>query len=98
MSLTVSSALLGRRLSAMRAAAGLTSGDVARRMECSRTKISRQEHGTHAVSTAELSHLVVHVYGQSAGDLAELDTLRRRAKESPGWWHASSAGFPLRLQ
>lgn len=108
-STTVSSRVLGRRLRAMRDAAGLTSGEVAATMEYSRPKLSRQEGGTHAIAPHELSHMVVQLYGprierytKDPGELqrvlAEMEALRQRAEMGKGWWHECEGDIPLHLQ
>lgn len=93
MNATVSSKQLGRLLKAMREAAGLTVRAVAEEMAYSPAKVSRQESGTHPISPAELSHLVLRLYGGTEDDLGRLEYYRRQAMLGRGWW--SDTGVSL---
>jgi transcriptional regulator with XRE-family HTH domain len=94
----VSSRVLGRRLRAMREQAKLSASYVADVMGYSPAKLSRQEHGTHSIAVHELSHLVIHMYGYGSATLDELEVLRQRAAEGPGWWREFEGDIPVHLK
>lgn len=76
---------LGARLRQHRLQAGLTVEDVAARLLCSPSKISRQETGQRATSLRDVRDLC-GVYG--VGDPAEQERLMSLAREAKqrGWW------------
>lgn len=77
---------LAHELRRLREAAGLTCEQVAARMECSASKISRMETGKVSVTPRDVRD-VTAIYGVP-GDLR--DSLIQLARESrqEGWWHA----------
>lgn len=82
---TVRQRELGFRLRALRRAKDLTVEDVAARLECSATKISRIETGARRVSLRDVRDLC-DLYGViDQEQVDELTSLARQARE-PGWW------------
>jgi transcriptional regulator with XRE-family HTH domain len=81
---TVRQRELGMRLRKLRTALGMTIEEVAERLLCSPTKISRAETGTRRASLRDVRDLC-QIYGVSDSQLAELMDLARMARE-PGWW------------
>ncbi|MGO8887003.1 MAG: helix-turn-helix domain-containing protein [Streptosporangiaceae bacterium] len=76
---------LGMRLRELRNGLGLTVDDVAERLLCSATKISRLETGTRRASLRDVRDLC-GIYGVTdQADADELMDLARQARE-PGWW------------
>jgi transcriptional regulator with XRE-family HTH domain len=74
---------LGIRLRELRMAAGLGVEDVAQRMLCSATKVSRLETGSRRASLRDVRDLCA-IYGVTEQE-PELADLARQARE-PGWW------------
>ncbi len=73
------------RLRELRNGLGLTVDDVAERLLCSATKISRLETGTRRASLRDVRDLC-GIYGVTdQADADELMDLARQARE-PGWW------------
>ena len=73
------------RLRELRNGLGLTVEDVAERLLCSATKISRLETGTRRASLRDVRDLC-GIYGVAdQSDADELMDLARQARE-PGWW------------
>jgi transcriptional regulator with XRE-family HTH domain len=81
---TVRQRELGTRLRELRNALGLTIEEVAERLLCSPTKISRAETGTRRASLRDVRDLC-QLYGISDAESAELMELARMAREQ-GWW------------
>jgi transcriptional regulator with XRE-family HTH domain len=75
---------LGKRLRELRNQHKLTVEDVAGRLLCSATKMSRLETGARRPSLRDVRDLCV-LYELDEQDSAELMSLARRARE-PGWW------------
>ncbi|MEV6157897.1 helix-turn-helix transcriptional regulator [Nonomuraea sp. NPDC052129] len=77
--------MLGRRLTGLRDAAGLTCGQVANRLEWSPSKVSRLERGVNSYATAgELTRLL-DLYGVDATVRAECQHLLRTGRITPPW-------------
>jgi len=72
------------RLRDLRNELGLTVDDVARRLLCSATKISRLETGSRRASLRDVRDLC-GIYGVTEQATAELMELAGKARE-PGWW------------
>jgi transcriptional regulator with XRE-family HTH domain len=70
----------------LREAAKLTCEDVAERLECSASKISRIETGRVAVSPRDVRDLLL-IYGVTGGQHDGLMQLARESRQK-GWWHA----------
>ena len=81
---TVRQRELGKRLRELRNQHKLTVEDVAGRLLCSATKMSRLETGARRPSLRDVRDLCV-LYELDEQDSAELMSLARRARE-PGWW------------
>ncbi len=77
---------LASRLRAMREQANLSLDDVARRLLCSSSKISRIETAVRTPSLRDVRDFC-EAYGASEGTQAELMALVREAKQ-PGWWQS----------
>jgi transcriptional regulator with XRE-family HTH domain len=75
---------LGMRLRRLRNDLGWTVEDVAEKLLCAATKISRIETGTRRPSLRDVRDLC-RVYEVSDSETAELMDLARMARE-PGWW------------
>jgi transcriptional regulator with XRE-family HTH domain len=75
---------IGMRLRQLRTGLGLTVDDVANRLLCSATKISRLETGTRRASLRDVRDLC-QIYQLNRADTAELMELARAAQQ-PGWW------------
>ena len=84
MSPTIRQRELGIRLRKLRNARGLTVEDVAERLLCSATKISRTETGARRPSLRDVRDLCA-IYGVDPEEAADLMELARQARE-PGWW------------
>ena len=82
---TVRQRELGMRLRELRNGLGMTVDDVAERLLCSATKISRLETGARSASLRDVRDLC-QIYG--IADQAEADELMALAREArePGWW------------
>jgi len=81
---TVRQRELGKRLRDLRNQHGLTVEDVAEKLLCSATKISRLETGARRPSLRDVRDLC-GVYGVDESTSVDLMTLARRAREQ-GWW------------
>jgi transcriptional regulator with XRE-family HTH domain len=81
---TVRQRELGVRMRELRGGLDLTVDDVAKKMLCSATKISRIETGSRRASLRDVRDLC-QIYGVSEQDTADLMNLARQARE-PGWW------------
>jgi transcriptional regulator with XRE-family HTH domain len=81
---TVRQRELGMRLREFRTAKGLTVEEVAAKLLCSATKISRAETGARRPTLRDVRDLC-EIYGVDPGTSAELMELARQARE-PGWW------------
>jgi transcriptional regulator with XRE-family HTH domain len=81
---TVRQRELGARLRRLRLELSLTIDDVAGRLLCSVTKISRIETGARRPSLRDVRDLC-QIYDVSEQDAADLMGLVRKARE-PGWW------------
>jgi transcriptional regulator with XRE-family HTH domain len=81
---TVRKRELGKRLRDLRTKGGLTIEDVADKLMCSATKISRLETGGRRPSLRDVRDLCT-LYGVSETTSAELMNLARGAREQ-GWW------------
>lgn len=84
MSPTVRQRELGIRLRQLRNTQGLTVEEVAGRLLCSATKISRAETGARRPTLRDVRDLC-GIYGVDPEESAELMELARQARE-PGWW------------
>lgn len=76
---------LGLMLRKMREHSGMTLEQVAERMECSQSKISRIETGHNSVNTRDVRDLL-GIYGVSGPDADDLIAMARAARQR-GWWH-----------
>jgi transcriptional regulator with XRE-family HTH domain len=85
---TVRRRRLGIELRRLREAAGLTIDQVAERLECSLSKISRIEKGQVSTTTRDVRDLL-EIYGLTGEARDELIQLAREARQS-GWWKAYS--------
>jgi transcriptional regulator with XRE-family HTH domain len=83
---TVRRRRLTSELRRLREAAKLTCEDVAERLECSASKISRIETGRVAVSPRDVRDLLL-IYGVTGGQHDGLMQLARESRQK-GWWHA----------
>jgi transcriptional regulator with XRE-family HTH domain len=81
---TVRQRELGLRLRELRAGLGFTVDDVAKKLLCSATKISRIETGSRRASLRDVRDLC-QIYGVSEEGAADFMGLARQARE-PGWW------------
>lgn len=81
---TVRQRELGKRLRELRNAQGFALEEVAEKLLCSPTKISRAETGARRVSLREVRDLCT-LYGVSQGEVADLMELARQARQL-GWW------------
>jgi transcriptional regulator with XRE-family HTH domain len=81
---TVRQRELGKRLRELRNQHDLTVEDVAEKLLCSATKISRLETGARRPSLRDVRDLCV-LYGVDGSTSTELLALARGARE-PGWW------------
>ncbi len=81
---TVRQRELAMRLRELRGGIGLTVEEVAGRLLCSPTKISRIETGARRVSLRDVRDLC-QLYGVGEQSTADLMDLARQARE-PGWW------------
>lgn len=81
---TVRQRQLGMRLRALRAASGMTVEEVAEKLLCSATKISRLETGARRPSLRDVRDLC-GLYEVGEPSSTELMNLARGARE-PGWW------------
>lgn len=82
---TVRQRELGTRLRQLRNELGLTVEEVADKLLCSATKISRVETGARRPTLRDVRDLC-SIYGVSELDTAELMDLARKAREQ-GWWN-----------
>jgi transcriptional regulator with XRE-family HTH domain len=83
---TVRRRRLTSELRRLREAAQLTCEDVAERLECSASKISRIETGRVAVSPRDVRDLLL-IYGVTGSQHDGLMQLARESRQK-GWWHA----------
>ena len=83
---TVRRRRLAAELRRLRDQAQLTIEDVAEKLECSSSKISRIETGHVGVSPKDARELL-RLYGVPGDDLEALVQLAREARKK-GWWHA----------
>jgi transcriptional regulator with XRE-family HTH domain len=81
---TVRQRELGARLRQLRTGLGLTVDEVAERLLCSATKVSRIETGTRCASLRDVRDLC-QIYDLNHAETAELMELARAARQ-PGWW------------
>ena len=81
---TVRQRELGTRLRQLRTERGLTVEDVAEKLLCSATKISRMETGARRPSLRDVRDLC-GIYGVDEPDLGRTDGSPREAREQ-GWW------------
>lgn len=79
---------LGAELRRRRESAGVTIENVADRMECSASKISRIETG-HTSATPRDVRDMLGIYGVSGDECEELVQISREARQK-GWWHPYS--------
>ncbi|MFD8154953.1 helix-turn-helix domain-containing protein [Streptomyces sp. NPDC001046] len=87
---------LGAELRALRASAGLTSGEAARLVGWHQSKVSRIETGTSGVKAADV-RLLLDAYGVADSPLRELLTVLAGSDDSGGrhhWWHAYRGVLP----
>jgi len=77
---------LGNRLRGLRTGLNLTLDDVAARLMCSSTKVSRIEGGGRTVSLRDIRDLC-QIYGTSESTSNELMSLARDSRQS-SWWQA----------
>ena len=83
---TVRRRRLASELRRLREAARLTCDDVAARLECSASKISRIETGRVLVSPRDVRDLLT-IYGVPDDQHDSLIQLARQSRQK-GWWHA----------
>jgi transcriptional regulator with XRE-family HTH domain len=83
---TVRRRRLALELRRLREAARLTCEEVAERLECSASKISRVETGRVSVSPRDVRDML-EIYGVSDGQRDALVQLARESRQK-GWWHA----------
>lgn len=76
---------LGLMLRKMREHNGFTLEQVAERLECSQSKISRIETGHNSVNTRDVRDLLA-IYGVAGPDADDLINMARAARQR-GWWH-----------
>lgn len=76
---------LAARLRELRSAAGLHVEEVAQRMLCSATKVSRLETGARRASPRDVRDLCAIYAVTDQAQVGELMDLARQARE-PGWW------------
>ena len=81
---TVRQRELGARLRRLRYGLDLTAEEVAEKLLCSATKISRIETATRKPTLRDVRDLC-QLYGLGPAETAELMSLARQARE-PGWW------------
>jgi transcriptional regulator with XRE-family HTH domain len=81
---TVRQREIGMRLRQLRTGLGLTVEDVATRLLCSATKVSRLETGTRRASLRDVRDLC-QIYQLDEPDTAEFMELAREARQA-GWW------------
>jgi transcriptional regulator with XRE-family HTH domain len=87
---------LGAELRALRASAGLTSGEAARLVGWHQSKVSRIETGTSGVKPADV-RLLLDAYGVADSQLRELLLVLAGSYGSNGqhhWWHAYRGVLP----
>ncbi|MDN0200250.1 helix-turn-helix transcriptional regulator [Streptomyces sp. S.PNR 29] len=87
---------LGAELRALRAAAGLTSGEAARLVGWHQSKVSRIETGTSGVKPADV-RLLLDAYGVGDPQLRELLLVLAGSDDIGGrhhWWHAYRGVLP----
>lgn len=82
---TVRQRELGTRLRQLRNDLGLTVEEVAEKLLCSATKISRVETGARRPTLRDVRDLC-SIYGVNESDTADLMNLARKAREQ-GWWN-----------
>jgi transcriptional regulator with XRE-family HTH domain len=96
----VSPVVRGRRLAAelrrLRGTAGLTIDQVAARLECSTTKLSRIENGQVSVRIQDARELL-DLYAVSGDRREQLLDLVRQAR-ARGWWHAYADLLPSGME
>src|SRR5271156_2030016 len=85
---TVRRRRLALELRRLREAARLTCEEVAERLECSASKISRVETGRVSVSPRDVRDML-ELYGVPADQRESLVQLARDSRQK-GWWHAYS--------
>lgn len=83
---TVRRRRLALELRRLRESAKLTCEEVAERMECSASKISRVETGRVSVSPRDVRDML-EIYGTSPDQRDSLVQLARESRQK-GWWHA----------
>ena len=86
---TVRRRRLALELRRLRESAKLTCEEVAERMECSASKISRVETGRVSVSPRDVRDML-EIYGTSPDQRDSLVQLARESRQK-GWWHAYGA-------
>jgi transcriptional regulator with XRE-family HTH domain len=87
---------LGAELRALRAVAGLTSGEAARMVGWHQSKVSRIETGASGVKPADV-RLLLDAYGVADSQLRELLLVLAGSDEGAGrhhWWHAYRGVLP----
>ncbi|MGI5452865.1 helix-turn-helix domain-containing protein [Streptomyces sp. CA-249302] len=87
---------LGAELRALRASAGLTSGEAARMVGWHQSKVSRIETGASGVKPADV-RLLLDAYGIADSQLRELLLVLAGSDEGGGrhhWWHAYRGILP----
>jgi len=87
---------LGAELRALRASAGLTSGEAARLVGWHQSKVSRIETGASGVKPADV-RLLLDAYGVADSQLRELLLVLAGSDEDGGrhhWWHAYRGILP----
>ncbi len=82
---TVRQRELGTRLRQLRNGLGLTVEEVAEKLLCSATKISRVETGARRPTLRDVRDLC-SIYGVNESDTTDLMNLARKAREQ-GWWN-----------
>lgn len=83
---------LGARLRALRAERGLTVEQVAERLLCSSSKVSRMETGQRGATPRDIRDLC-DLYGVTDADERERLMYLARQGKRPGWWQGYELGF-----
>lgn len=83
---TVLAIVLGRRLAALRDAAGLTAAQAAKHLRIVATTITRMEKAETSLKYATVKTLL-EIYGVSQAEIEEFLSLLDKAS-TPGWWQS----------
>lgn len=83
---TVLAIVLGRRLAALRDAAGLTAAEAGKQLHTAGTTITRMEKAETALKYASVK-ILLEVYGVPPAEMDEFTDLLKQAS-TPGWWQS----------